>query len=106
PLAYHIKGRSIAINRLRASPKTDSRMVSKELQQMVSGRVTDEKGTSLSGVSVAVKGTDRGTSTATDGTYTIEVPAGQQVLVVNYMGYAPQEIVWTGQAEVNVMLKE
>ena len=47
----------------------------------VTGKVTDLEGDPLSGVSVVVQGTTRGTITNIDGAYSINVPSKQSVLV-------------------------
>src|SRR5690606_37765298 len=40
----------------------------------ITGKVTDEKGEGLIGVSVLVKGTKKGTSTDLEGNYTVDAP--------------------------------
>lgn len=58
----------------------------------VTGTVTDqESGQGLPGVTVLVKGTQIGTSTGADGTYSIEVPEGNNTLVFRFIGYKVQE---------------
>ena len=56
----------------------------------VTGRITGADGQSLSGVSVSVKGTGRGTTTDANGQFSIEANRGD-VLVISYVGYQPQE---------------
>lgn len=70
----------------------------------ISGKVTDEKGQALPGVSVQLKGTSTGTSTGTDGTFTINVPDQYAVLVFSYVGYGRQEVPVAGQKHLNVKL--
>ncbi|RZK35297.1 MAG: carboxypeptidase-like regulatory domain-containing protein, partial [Hymenobacter sp.] len=54
----------------------------------IGGRVVDDKGQALPGVTVLVEGTTLGSSTNTDGTFTIQgVPAGPHTLVVSFVGY-------------------
>ena len=69
----------------------------------VKGKVTDEKGEVLVGVSVLVKGTPKGTSTDTEGNYTIEVP-GNATLVFSYIGFDPQEFKVNPSGVINVKL--
>ncbi|OKS85267.1 mucoidy inhibitor MuiA family protein [Mucilaginibacter polytrichastri] len=58
----------------------------------VTGRVGDEQGIGLSGVSVKVKGTSIGTITDQSGNYSIQIPqGGQSVLVFSFIGYDNQE---------------
>ncbi|MBN9296719.1 MAG: TonB-dependent receptor [Filimonas sp.] len=57
----------------------------------VTGKVTDETGKPLQGVSILIKGTAKGTTTNEQGVYTLSASAGD-VLVVSYVGYDSQEI--------------
>ena len=61
----------------------------------ISGRVTDEKGEALPGVTVLVKGTSNGTSTNANGEFTLDAPAGS-TLVFSSVGYVSQEVAVTG----------
>ena len=71
----------------------------------VTGIVSDAKsGETLIGVSVLVKGTTTGTSTDTNGKFTITVPSNQAVLQINYVGYAKQEVNVGSQSQINVKL--
>ena len=65
----------------------------------------------LPGVSVVVKGTNRGTTTDASGRYRITIPelAGgpaSSTLVFSYVGYVSQDVLVTNQSEVNIQLKE
>jgi len=59
-------------------------------QKKVTGKVTDEKGEVLVGVSVRVKGSNTGTSTDKDGNYTLQA-APAAILVFSYVGFSNQE---------------
>ncbi|AZQ43526.1 SusC/RagA family TonB-linked outer membrane protein [Nonlabens ponticola] len=76
-------------------------------QNVVTGTVTDTAANlPVLGASVVVKGTSNGTSTDFDGKYTLNnVPDGA-TLVFSYLGFTPQEIVYTGQSVINVTLEE
>ncbi len=58
----------------------------------ISGVVKDAQGNPLAGVSIVVKGTKRGTSTATDGNFSIEANVGD-VLVFTMVGFRSVEIL-------------
>ncbi|ULQ55289.1 TonB-dependent receptor [Flavihumibacter rivuli] len=58
----------------------------------ISGKVTDKDGTPLSGVSVIVKGTRAGVSTTADGSFSIQVPDNNAVLVFSSVGFTRQEM--------------
>ena len=70
----------------------------------VSGRVTGNAGTALSGVSVTIKGTNTGTTTDEGGNYAITVPNESSVLVFSYVGYTMQEIVVGSNSTINITL--
>jgi iron complex outermembrane receptor protein len=61
----------------------------------LTGRVTDSNGQALEGVSVALKGTSYGTSTAADGSFRLAAQAGSYQLVVSSIGYTTQEVAVT-----------
>ncbi len=75
-------------------------------QTVVKGTVT-EQSTSipLPGVNVVIKDTTTGTTTDFDGNYQLAVNNGD-VIVFSYVGYASQEIIYSGQSTLNVELAE
>ncbi|MEM8764879.1 MAG: SusC/RagA family TonB-linked outer membrane protein [Bacteroidota bacterium] len=73
--------------------------------QTVSGTVSDASGP-LPGASVVIKGTSNGTQTDFDGNYTLNDVTDGSVMVFSYIGYATQEIAYTGQTTLNVTLQE
>ena len=82
-----------------------SENVPNSLALKVTGTLTDaETGTALIGATVQVKGTTTGTSTDLDGTYSIEAPDGNAILVFSYIGYVNQEVVIGNQSTINVSL--
>lgn len=70
----------------------------------VAGKVSDESGKALAGVTVQVKGTTTGTSTDADGKFQITVPSAKSVLVFSFVGFADQEIIVGNQTSINVSL--
>ncbi|KQC32000.1 membrane protein [Nonlabens sp. YIK11] len=77
------------------------------LAQTVKGTVTDgSTNLPVLGASVVVKGTSNGTSTDFDGNYTLNNVPENATIVISYLGYATQEIPYTGQETLNVALAE
>jgi len=74
------------------------------LAQTVTGTVTESSGP-LPGVNVSVKGTQNGTTTDFDGKYTLNNVSNGAVVVFSYLGYKTQEIAYTGQAKIDVVMK-
>jgi len=73
-------------------------------QKTVSGKVTSEQGTPLPGVSVVVKGTNVGTSSGSDGNYSLRAAVGQ-VLQFRSIGTAPEERTIGDASVINVQLR-
>ena len=70
----------------------------------ITGRITDEKGTGIPGVTVLVKGTSNGTQTDADGRYSIAAPA-DATLVFSFVGYTSQEAAVGGRTSIDSQLK-
>lgn len=72
--------------------------------QTAAGKVTDNRGEALVGVSVSVKGTAVGTTTDINGAFQIAVREG--TLVFTYVGYITQEVSVEGRSVFNVVMEE
>lgn len=74
--------------------------------QTLTGTVTDEKREALPGVSVTLKGTQKGTTTDAKGQFRLNVPEGvDATLVFSYVGFLPQEIAIGRQSTINVTMQ-
>ena len=74
-------------------------------QSTVSGIVTEQDtGMPVPGVNVIIKGTTQGTTTNFDGEYTLDGVNLDDIIVYSYVGFAPQEVAYTGQETINVTL--
>ena len=58
----------------------------------VQGTVTDDKGERLPGVSIVLKGAQKGTTTDGEGRYKLDVPNAAAILVFSFVGYLAQEV--------------
>ncbi|MBA4300316.1 iron complex outermembrane recepter protein [Algoriphagus alkaliphilus] len=73
----------------------------------ISGTVMDARlGDPVPGATVIVKGTTRGSATDLDGKFTIPIQAGDQVLVISFVGYLTQEIEIGNQNTITINLQE
>lgn len=75
-------------------------------QRTVRGTVSSDSGEPLVGASVVVKGTSVGTTTNLDGQYSIQVPAGSDVLMVSYTGFTTKDVTIGASNVVDVSLSE
>jgi len=71
----------------------------------ITGTVTDQKGETLIGVSIAVKGATTGTVSDLDGKYSLSVANTAKTLVASYMGMRTQEVAISG-ATIDIVMSE
>ncbi|MGR3811537.1 SusC/RagA family TonB-linked outer membrane protein [Jiulongibacter sp. NS-SX5] len=71
----------------------------------VTGKVVDEDGGELPGVTVQVKGTTNGTSTGIDGSYSLSNVPSNGTIVYSFVGMQPQDVAVQGQSVINVTLQ-
>lgn len=76
------------------------------MEQTITGTVKDEKGEGLPGVSILVKGTQKGTLTDVNGSFTLLLQDQDRnaTLVFSYVGYISQEIVVGTQTNLTITL--
>lgn len=74
-------------------------------QRVITGKViSEEDGLGLPGATVLVKGTTVGTTTDLDGNYSINVPAGSDVLIFSFVGLKTTEEAIGNRSVVNITL--
>ncbi|WP_262707597.1 SusC/RagA family TonB-linked outer membrane protein [Sandaracinomonas limnophila] len=71
----------------------------------MSGKVSGESGLGLPGVTVSIKGTNRGTNTDVNGNYKLSATSNS-TLVFSSIGYSSQEVKLGSQAVINISLSE
>jgi TonB-linked SusC/RagA family outer membrane protein len=110
PLTYVIIDRTIVVkpkelvNTVNDTEKAVSIKV--VLPIVVRGKIVDEKGKSLEGVSIQLKGSTIGTSTNANGEFQINVPDNSSMLLVfSFIGMQSQEINVRGKSEINISLQ-
>lgn len=69
----------------------------------ITGRVSDETGQTLPGVSVLLKGTNTGTTTDSNGDFKLSAASGS-TLIFSFVGYTSREVAVTNQTSINVVL--
>ena len=76
-----------------------------QAQVPVTGKVTGENGVGLPGVSIAVRGTSKGTVTDADGSFSLTA-SPSDVLVFSYIGFTSKEVTVGNKSTINVVLGE
>lgn len=72
---------------------------------IITGKVVDATGDPLSGVTVEIKGKNKGTSTNGNGVFTIEASKGD-ILVFTSVGFEMQEVTVTDETNISVRMIE
>ncbi len=72
---------------------------------LVKGKVTDENNLPAPGVNVLIMGTTTGTITDIDGSFSVNVPGPDAVLLFSYVGYKAQQVKVGSQTEINLRLE-
>jgi TonB-linked SusC/RagA family outer membrane protein len=88
------------------TPETKSELPSELQQQKITGKVTDNSGAPLPGVSVLVKGTTIGATTDIDGNFSLTVPPEGKILAFSFIGMDSQEVTISNQTIFNIALEE
>lgn len=107
-LNYQVVGGQIILNSQDAQLLASSSLLSivePTPDQTIKGKVTDEAGAGLPGVSVLIKGTKKGVSTNGNGEFSLSFPQGTTVvLVFTSVGYISQEVSVGSRSVINVSL--
>lgn len=111
-LAYKLVDKTIVIRKKEiTSPKTLERpKIAEPLKQVaevelsVSGKVIDDKGDGLPGVSILVKGTSQGTVTDVNGQWQLSVSGANAILVFSFVGFNAQEVTVGNRSFINTTL--
>lgn len=101
PVAYTIEGKRVVIR----EPEEDKPVA--DTSVTVKGRITNDAGESIPGVTVRVAGTSTGTTSDAQGRYTIRVPASNSSLIFTFLGYNSRTLKVTGgNMDVKLQLSE
>ncbi len=101
---FLVKDRQIVLSPIQAG--SESGLSIGQNAKSVSGKVTDQTGEPLPGVSVVVKGTTNGTITDMDGKYSLSNIPEKGVLQFSFVGMKMQEFSVEGKTSINVTLED
>ena len=96
----------ISVGTLTASQATSFGNLSHiTIDRDIKGKVTDDGGQPLPGVSIIVKGSSTGTVSNSDGAFSLSVPeGGNPILVFSFVGYISKEVTVGNQTSYDVQL--
>ncbi len=108
-LSYHVNGNQIVVVKSKTNDnKTIDVLpgISQPGKINVRGKVTDTENEPLIGVSIIVKGTNRGNVTDLDGNFSIDNISASDILMFSYIGYITQEVQINGRQTIDIILKQ
>ncbi|MDR5591086.1 TonB-dependent receptor [Christiangramia sp. SM2212] len=75
-----------------------------DFQQNIQGKVLDETGLPLPGVTVQIKGSSKGTITNFDGEFTLRVSGQDTILVFSFLGYKSKEVTVVSRSRFEITM--
>jgi TonB-linked SusC/RagA family outer membrane protein len=108
-LKYEVIGKQIVLKSADVEAGERGLMAGEmsEAAATISGKVTDEADQPLPGVNILVKGTTNGTTSDSNGDFTLNVDGEGSVLIFSFIGYTSQEVpVSANQTTINVKLAQ
>lgn len=78
--------------------------LSAQATRTISGKITDNKGAGIAGVSVLVKGTNSGTVTDANGNYKLTMPSSGKVLVFSALNFTTKEVTIGNDSNISTIL--
>ena len=108
---FEINNKQIIVTPNREIPSIKNEKILKEETQQqqkreIYGMVKDNRGLSLPGVSVVVKGTTSGITTDSNGKFTLAIPTEAKAIIFSFVGMKAQEFAITGKISFNVVMEE
>ncbi|CAL1516715.1 SusC/RagA family TonB-linked outer membrane protein [Chitinophaga sp. MM2321] len=104
PLTYSIIGNTVVLKQ-RELVADDKTLTAATLpQEQFKGIVRDDSKAPLAGVSVRIKGTNKGTTTNVNGEFTLATKPGD-VLQFSFVGFQSQEVTVGQQTSLNIVMQ-
>ncbi|MCD6355535.1 MAG: SusC/RagA family TonB-linked outer membrane protein, partial [Prolixibacteraceae bacterium] len=105
-LMYRVLNKDIVVTRGQGSDSGRDNLFAQQQSKTITGKVTDENGEPLPGVTVLVVGTTTGTVTNTDGTFKLSVPDKTEKITFSFIGMKTQEVELGNQLTFNVKMEQ
>jgi TonB-linked SusC/RagA family outer membrane protein len=110
PLSYYIQNKTVFVTERSATPhgqSMDPGRLSEQIPQAtpIKGKITDEQGEPLAGVTITVKGTKISTQSNIDGTFLLNVPPDAKNLIVSFVGMQSQEVSLGKKTDFEIRLR-
>lgn len=107
-IGYRVRSNQILLSRVTRKtgalpvPASEQPLADRTVKGMVTSPETNEP---LPGVSIILKGTQRGTTTDVSGHFQLEVPDDNATLIFSFVGYLSQEVVVGNRTDLSIALQ-
>jgi TonB-linked SusC/RagA family outer membrane protein len=109
PIDYSIEDKLVVVSikeQINVAPVVE-KSKAKAVQIIIQGKVVDEKGQSLPGVTIRMQGSNGVWITNKDGLFALVVPDGKTILQFSFIGFEPKEIaIANNKSPITVIMKE
>ncbi|WP_257666311.1 SusC/RagA family TonB-linked outer membrane protein [Parapedobacter tibetensis] len=102
-ISYRISGKQIAIFKPLQEPSS-SAVAPAVRQQQANGTVLDESSNPISGASIVLKGTGKGTLSDSEGRFALAGVSIGDTLYISYTGFLAKNIGYSGQGNLEIVL--
>jgi TonB-linked SusC/RagA family outer membrane protein len=102
-IVYEIRYNTVILS--AETPPVKKVPAGKTSERLIRGKVTDEKGDPLPGVSIKIRGTMDGTLTDPNGDFEVTLPEEQGVLIFSFVGFETLEEIVGTRSALEVILK-
>ncbi|GAC1591527.1 MAG: TonB-dependent receptor [Ginsengibacter sp.] len=106
PFSYSILNKMVVIKEKQFIPQKEFFFTPPPLPPVknITGKITDDKGQPLEGVTILIKGTNNGTKSDVNGNFSVNA-APNSTLVISYVGFETTEVKIGNQANISVQMK-
>lgn len=104
-LIYRVLNKDIVVTRGEESDSGRDDLFLLQQKKTITGKITDNNGQTLPGVTVVVKGTTQGTVTNADGNYSLPNVPDNATLLFSFVGMKTQEVTVGNQSTINIEMQ-
>jgi len=105
-LSFRIEGTKIIVKPRQEELSPVPQAAPDQKEWIITGKVFNEKGDAMQGISILVKGTTRGTSSKQDGTFSLQMQPGDKELVFSGAGMQTEHVSVVGKSTIQVTMIE
>ena len=105
-VAQFVAGASFMEQAQAATAPSTQTVKRANIAQTITGSVKDSDGSALAGASIRIKGGKGGATTGVDGSFKLDLPTGNETLIISMVGYKTKEVSVNGRSVVNIVLED